>query len=106
MPRAPSQTEFPSFAPNRFWGADGKPQMVATSKHIKAQADSALKHGVIGALIGGGLGLFVGAFPAILTGSGAVWAGAIAGSAIVGGGIGASRWPTTACAWSGVNNRF
>ncbi|MBN9415357.1 MAG: hypothetical protein J0I12_07940 [Candidatus Eremiobacteraeota bacterium] len=75
--------------PQPVLGADGAPVLVASSKQIKAQADSALKHGIIGALIGAGAGLFLGAFPAIATGSGAVWGGAIAGGAALGGGIGA-----------------
>lgn len=75
--------------PQPILGADGAPQMVASSKQIKARADSALKHGIVGALIGAGAGLFLGAFPAILSGSGAVWGGAIGGGALLGGGIGA-----------------
>lgn len=87
--QSPIQNGVSVVRPQPVLGADGTPQMVASNKHIKAQADSALKHGVVGALIGAGAGLFLGAFPAILSGSGAVWAGAIAGGAALGGGIGA-----------------
>lgn len=87
--QSPIQNGKAVLRPQPVLGPDGAPQMVVSSKHIKAQADSALKHGVIGALIGAGAGLFLGAFPAIAANSGAVWAGAIAGGAALGGGIGA-----------------
>lgn len=63
--------------------------MANQTKHIRAQADSPISHGIVGGLIGGAAGLFLGAWPAILTGSGSVWGGCIAAGAAIGAGVGA-----------------